>query len=100
MRGKAAAKAAVGFDGGRAPYGFKVERKEVVPTDDEQKVVELAQKFHGRGKSLREIGAELDRQGLRPRDGVSWHPNTVRLMVMEAQNPPGPARRRATPDPA
>lgn len=87
MSGKAAKKAAGGFVGGRPAYGFRIERGEVVMDEGEQEVVELVRSLHGAGRSLREIGAELDRLGHRPRDGTAWHPNTVRRIVMQ-QRPP------------
>jgi DNA invertase Pin-like site-specific DNA recombinase len=81
VAGKRAKKAAGGFIGGRAPYGYRVVNKELVPDDDEQEVVKLVQKLHKQGKSLRAIADELDVKGYQPRDAAQWHPNTVRRII-------------------
>jgi DNA invertase Pin-like site-specific DNA recombinase len=86
--GKRAKKAAGGFIGGRPSYGLATYNKELVEDEGEQEVVKLVHKLHKAGKSLREIGLELDQRGFRPRAGQRWHPNTIRRIVTSA-----PAKR-------
>jgi hypothetical protein len=89
VAGKRAKKAAGGFIGGRAPYGYATHNKELMPDDAEQEVVKLVAKLHKAGKSLREIGLQLDHQGYRPRDGQHWHPNTIRRIIHSLPATPG-----------
>ena len=61
-----------------AAYGFRLTadgRVEADPT--EQRVVELVAGLHAAGWSLRKIAAALEAEGLRPRKGLRWHPQTV-----------------------
>jgi DNA invertase Pin-like site-specific DNA recombinase len=86
MAGKAAKAAQGGFLGGRAPYGFRLEHGQVVEDPDEQEVVALVGQLAAAGNSLRAIGAQLEEEGHKPRDGAAWHPNTVRRIA--AMTPP------------
>jgi DNA invertase Pin-like site-specific DNA recombinase len=87
MAGKAAKKAAGGYIGGTLPYGFGLDEGQVVPDDEEQKVVSLVGRRALEGKSLRQIADELDRSGYRPRTGGTWHPNTVRRIAVHSVTP-------------
>ena len=81
MAGKAVKRAAGGYIGGTVPYGFRLEDGQVVPDDEEQKVVDLVGRRARAGVSFRGIGVELDHSGFRPRSGGPWHPNTVRRIA-------------------
>lgn len=89
MSGKAAKKEQGGFLGGRAPYGFRIVDGDVVTDDAEQEVVALVGQLRNAGMSLRQIGAELDQRGYRPRDGAAWHPTTVRRIAAITPIPAG-----------
>ena len=89
MAGKAAKAAQGGFLGGRIPYGFKLENGEIVTDDNEQTVVALVGRLRASGASLREIAAHLDADGLRPREGDRWHPNTIRRIAAYSPTPTG-----------
>jgi DNA invertase Pin-like site-specific DNA recombinase len=73
-----------GFIGGTAPLGFRVERRALVPDDEEQRVVERIRQLHLEGKSLREIGKVLDAEGLRPKRGGRWHSTTINRALQRA----------------
>ena len=89
MAGKAAKAAQGGFLGGRIPYGFKLENGEIVTDDNEQTVVALVGRLRASGASLREIAVHLDGNGLRPREGDRWHPNTIRRIAAYSPTPTG-----------
>jgi len=89
VAGKAAKRERGGYLGGTVPYGFRLEDGQVIPHDDEQEIVALVGRLRAAGASLREIAAELDTQGFRPRDGDRWHPNTVRRIAAYSPPPAG-----------
>ena len=81
VSGKRAKMAAGGFAGGRPPYGSRIEAGELVEDEAEQEVVKLVHELQKSGRSLREIGEELDARGYTPRAGKAWHPNTIRRIA-------------------
>jgi DNA invertase Pin-like site-specific DNA recombinase len=87
MAGKAAKAAQGGYLGGRIPYGFRLEKGEIVSDDAEQIVVTLVGSLSAAGTSLREIAAHLDAKGFRPREGDRWHPNTIRRIAALSPTP-------------
>jgi DNA invertase Pin-like site-specific DNA recombinase len=89
MAGKAVKRERGGFLGGRPPYGFKVEGRELVDNPEEGKIVQLVGRLHLQGKSLREIIAALEAKELTPREGGRWHPNTVRRIAAQTPVPAG-----------
>jgi len=89
VAGKAAKREKGGYLGGTVPYGFRLEEGQVVPHEDEQAVVALVGRLRASGASLREIATQLDAQGLRPRDGDRWHPNTIRRIAATSPTPAG-----------
>ncbi len=63
-------KAACGeYIGGEAPYGYAVHDGKLVALDAEQAVIREASRLREAGLSLRAVAAELDRAGLRARNG-------------------------------
>ena len=79
--GREAKRQAGGYAGGRPPYGYKAEGRELVANDAEQKVIAEAQRLRDQGRSLREIADELAGRGLEPRSGSRWHPTQVARLV-------------------
>lgn len=77
VAGRRAKMAKGGFGGGWAPYGFRVQDRELVPVPDEQKVIALIRRFAKRGQSLRDIADALDEAGYAPRRGPRWHPTML-----------------------
>ena len=61
------------------PYGFDLDEDGVnlVPNEDEQRVLELVAKLRSRGLSLRAIAAELTRRGIHTKTGKPWSHSTV-----------------------
>lgn len=79
MNAGAARKRANGrYAGGGIPYGFRVNpaTHDLEKDPDEQKALRLMRALHAT-RSLRQIAAELDAKGLRPRKGERWHPHSV-----------------------
>jgi len=74
------------FNGGRAPYGYRVVRDgngparlEEVP--DEQAVIAEARKLRAAGLTLKVTAEELDQAGLRSRSGKPWMPMQIARLV-------------------
>jgi DNA invertase Pin-like site-specific DNA recombinase len=59
---------------GNAPYGFRLgqDRKHVEPDPGEQAILRRIVEARRRGKSLRDIAAQLNRQGHRTRSNAPW----------------------------
>ena len=67
------------YTGGAAPYGWTLDGDGVSlkPHAREQAAIRHARKLKAARLSLRQIGARLERDGLRPRSGGRWHAKTV-----------------------
>lgn len=72
MAGKAAKVAGGGYGGGRPPFGWRAEGKELVPDEREQAVIARARQLSDEGLSSRQIAAKLDQEGRRPKEGDRW----------------------------
>lgn len=84
MAGKAAKVARNGYGGGRPPYGWRAEGGELVEDSTEQALIARVRALSAEGRSLRQIAAQLDSEGLKPRqEGASWHPRTISMMLPE-----------------
>jgi DNA invertase Pin-like site-specific DNA recombinase len=75
-----------GYGGGRPPYGWRAQGRELVPNVDEQNVLKRIRELRRGGLSFREIAARLDAEGHRPRGtrkgpAKRWHPEQLRLIV-------------------
>jgi len=82
MAGKAAKVARGGYGGGRPPYGYRAAGGELVPDEGEQAIIARARTLAAGGRSLREIAAVLEDEGLHPRTaGARWHPRTVGVLL-------------------
>jgi DNA invertase Pin-like site-specific DNA recombinase len=88
--GRRAKREAGGFAGGTLPYGFRLEDGQLIQDAEEMVVVELVGRLAAGGASLRSIASALDEAGHRPRNGGTWHPNTIRRIAAQA---PVPAAR-------
>jgi DNA invertase Pin-like site-specific DNA recombinase len=76
-KGREHKKAAGGYAGGRPPYGWKAEGRELVPDAVEQDVLDAMRGLRADGASYRSIAQWLNDQGLSAKDGGSWHPQSV-----------------------
>jgi DNA invertase Pin-like site-specific DNA recombinase len=72
MAGKAAKVAKGGYGGGRPPFGWRAEGKELVPEPREQEVIALVRQLADEGLSSRQIAARLEEAGHRPKVGNHW----------------------------
>jgi DNA invertase Pin-like site-specific DNA recombinase len=66
---------------GRPPFGWKAQGKELVEDPAEQVVLARIAELRQGGASLRQIGAQLEVDGHRPRGGARWHPNVLSRIV-------------------
>ena len=64
---------------GQIPYGSRLAKDGVnlVDEPEEQRAVAIIKRLRAAGNTTREIEKELQRQGLRPRNGWHWHPKVV-----------------------
>ena len=68
-----------------AGYGYRLtDDGRVVADADEQRTVGLVANLRAAGRSLRQIAADLDAAGIRPRSGRRWHPQTVARIAAAA----------------
>ena len=67
--------------GGRPPFGWRAEGKELVPEPREQEVIALIRQLHDEGLSSRQIAARLEEAGHRPKVGDRWSSNQVLRVV-------------------
>ena len=74
-----AAKSARGERVGSIPYGYTVaeDGKTLIDNPVEKTVVVRIRSLRAAGVSLRKIGAKLLEEGLTPRKGGQWRPNTI-----------------------
>lgn len=70
-----------GYAYGSPAFGQRVEGRQLVTDEDEAAAVARIRQMHDAGKSLRQIAAELDKEGIRPKRGDRWHPQTVARVV-------------------
>ena len=78
--------------GGRPPFGWRYEGKELVPDRREQKVITLARQLRDYGLSTRQIAVRLEQAGHRPKVGAKWSSAQVGRLLVERPEP-GPHRR-------
>jgi site-specific DNA recombinase len=69
------------YTGGETPYGYAVQDGRLVELDAEQAVLRQARELRAAGLSLRAIAAELDRAGLRARNGKVFAASQVQRMM-------------------
>jgi hypothetical protein len=64
---------------GHIPYGYSLAKDGVCLIEDrrEQRAIQKIHRLREAGLSTRQIGREMDRFGLRPRQGWHWHPKVV-----------------------
>ena len=63
---------------GSIPYGYRCDDGvNLVPDDVEQEAIAMIRELNGKGLSLRNIAGRLEAKGYKPRNGQSWHPQTI-----------------------
>jgi DNA invertase Pin-like site-specific DNA recombinase len=83
MAGKSAKRRVGGYTGGRPPFGWRAEGRELVPDEREQAVIALAQQLHDEGLSTRQIAARLEAAGHSPKSGQGWSSVQVGRILRE-----------------
>jgi len=72
-------------NGGTTPFGWNVDGETLIPNDREQKVIETMQRLRRQGLSLRSIGSQLQRRGIKTKTGKpNWAPNVIQAILREA----------------
>ena len=66
-----------GYAYGAPPFGYRAEDGELVADPDEMAVVDRITALRAEGRSLREIAAVLDVEGVATKRSGRWHPQTV-----------------------
>lgn len=72
MAGKAVKVAQGGYGGGRPPFGWRAEGKDLIPEPREQEAIRLVRQLADEGLSTRQIAARLEEAGHRPKVGEHW----------------------------
>ncbi|MFF7130465.1 recombinase family protein [Streptomyces sp. NPDC008240] len=86
-----------GYAYGAPPYGWRAHQKELAPEEPEQAGRARARQLRDEDElSYREIAAALDAEGIRPKRGERWHPETVRRMLANTTDCPPTLRRRTS----
>ncbi|MFF7161754.1 recombinase family protein [Streptomyces sp. NPDC008086] len=80
---------------GAPPYGWQAHKKELTEEEMEQAGRARARQLREKEElSFREIAAALEAEGIRPKRGQRWHPETIRRMLANATDQPPTLRRR------
>ncbi len=80
------AKKARGERTGSIPYGFRLadDGVNLVRDEVEQEAMTMIRELNGKGLSLRNIAGRLEVKGYKPRNGKSWHPQTISNILKAA----------------
>jgi DNA invertase Pin-like site-specific DNA recombinase len=90
MAGKAAKVAGGGYGGGRPPFGWRAEGKDLVRDEREQGVVALVRQLSDEGLSTRQIAARLEESGHRPKVGEHFSSVQVLRIIQRLRSEDGP----------
>jgi len=66
---------------GSVPYGYRREEKELVPVEEEQEIIRIANELYQNGARLVDITGHLNRKGHTTRTGKSWSPMQVKRLL-------------------
>ena len=74
-----------GYAGGRPPYGYRAEGRQLVPDSNERGAIAQAVRLRKQGASLRDIASELEGVGFVRKGGTErWHPVQVARLLARA----------------
>ena len=76
-----------GYAAGAPPFGYEAVGKALSVCAREQKVLERIAILRADGRSLREICVVLEEEGLPPKRGGRWHPETLRRAIGRSSDP-------------
>lgn len=69
------------YTGGKPPFGYRLRDGKLVRNPNEQLIIDRAKQLGERGKSLREIGCLLYRDGYKTRKKGQWRPEQIRRLL-------------------
>jgi hypothetical protein len=69
--------------GGDVPYGYEIgpDGETLRASLSEQRVILAARKLRSAGLSLREVGRRLQKRGMSPREGDTFHASQIKRMT-------------------
>jgi len=70
-----------GYAGGKAPYGYKVENKQLVIVPEEAEAVKDMFRMKDEGATLLEIAEEMNRRGLKTHSGGIFRTSTIQTIL-------------------
>lgn len=70
-----------GYSGGKEPYGYRSEGKNLVVVPEEAKVVRKIYTYHHKGYSYRKIAGLLEQEGSVPRSGGQFNVSTIHSIL-------------------
>jgi DNA invertase Pin-like site-specific DNA recombinase len=73
-----------GYAYGAPAYGYRSEKGELRPRDEEQVAIKLMLDLREEGLSYRAIAERLSEERFKPKRGKTWHPEAVRRVVQRA----------------
>lgn len=76
-----------GYAFGSPRFGRRAEERELVADPVEQAVISRMAELRSEGSSLKVVAATLNLEGLRPKRGDRWHPETVRRVLQRLAPP-------------
>lgn len=71
---------------GQVPFGWKKEHGQLVPHLGEQRTLQEIRGLRTAGKSLRGIAQILNSKSIKPKNGETWHAETVRRALHNERN--------------
>jgi hypothetical protein len=74
-----------GYAYGGPPFGFRASNGELVPEPSEQLTLTRIRELRSQRLTLREVGARLDAEGLRPRRGGCWNSEILSKIVRRSE---------------
>ena len=77
-------KKTIGEHVGGKPFGFEINGTHLVAMPHEQEAISLILDLRDRGRTLREIAAELTHRGIVTKRGGRWHIQTVKNILTRA----------------
>jgi site-specific DNA recombinase len=70
---------------GKLPYGFRSDAGDLFEDAAEMAAIGKMRELRAEGMPLRQIGKELDSQGIKTKDGLRWHPFTIHRILTSAR---------------
>lgn len=88
MAGKQRKRKGGGYIGGQVPLGYRAGEGDLTPDEDEQRTIERMRELRAEGVSLRGICAALTAEGHKTKNGKTWHPYSVTVILRRVESDP------------